>query len=177
MKYEKKKECDLFYKHNYETIRVAIDSDTQKPLKSIQKEKKINLDFHVPNYFYDFRITIAIEFQKEFPKETDIAQRQRDKDRISYYFDNFQIDITVVTESKLDNFGNPILSTGQKTNEIEIELNSIILYKEKLKLDKKEKNYFEFITKEYLNSIRSLVKMCEPNEQQQQPPPNKKFKK
>eukprot|EP01080_Neovahlkampfia_damariscottae_P010844 gene10844-3464_t len=131
MKYEKKRECDLFYKNSksYDKIRVAIDSDTQKPLKSIQKEKKINLDFHVPNLYHDFRITIAVEFQREFPKETDVAQRQREKDRISYYFDNYQIDISVVTESKLDNFGNPILTTGQKTNEIEIELNSKILKK------------------------------------------------
>jgi hypothetical protein len=178
MKYEKKKECDLFYKNpkiSDEMVRVAIDPDTFEQLRSICKRKLINLDFFVPNCDFDFRITVALEMKRNFPDVNSVAHHQRDKDRISYFYENYQIDITVVTESKLDNFGNPILNSGPKTNEIEIELNAGSLFKEKLKLDKMEKNGFQVLTKDYLNAIRSLVKMCEPKTVSQ--PPLKKMKK
>lgn len=175
------KELDRFYKYKgggY--IRVAIDPQTQKMKRAIRKTRLQNLDFYCPHEQFDFRVSINLEEETEFPNEDDTPDHERSKDRLSYIFYPYQIDITVVKTTQMDNFGKPLRSFT-RTYEVEMECNPDQFFIEKIKLDNKQENkfaekvtcivyFYNFLTIFFialLNMVRTMINLCKT---QQQPP-------
>jgi hypothetical protein len=83
----------------------------------------------------------------KLPEKTEIPKYERHKDRLSYFYDIFQIDMTYVKKYELNNMGKLIEDTLEVSFEVEVEINPKKLYEEKLKLERKEKNQFMEICK------------------------------
>lgn len=165
--YKRTKECDLFYhsKEKQKRVRVSVDPETRKQLRSIIKEKKKNFDFYCPYSSFDFRITLSLENVVPFPKDEEIPFLERYKDRLSYEFDVWKIDITTVTESKLDHFGQHIQNNTSVTYEVEMECKIDNFVMEKQKILKGEKNKFSDLSAEIISNVKNLLKVCEPKQQ------------
>lgn len=169
--YKRTKECDLFYhgKEKHKRIRVSVHPETRKQLRAIIKEKKKNFDFYCPQSSFDFRITLSLENEVPFPKDEEIPFLERYKDRLSYEFDIWKIDITTVTESKLDHFGQFIQNSTSLTYEVEMECKIDYFVKEKEKILRGEKNKFSDISAEIISNVKNLLKACEPKQKVYKP--------
>ena len=82
-----------------------------KKKRAIRKTRLQNVDFFCPHRKYDFRVTISEEQERTvtnitntvvpIPGDEELPVRERRKDRLSYTFDMWRIDITVVKKSNM----------------------------------------------------------------------------
>ncbi|WFD26666.1 mRNA-capping enzyme subunit beta [Malassezia nana] len=103
----------VFYKHVHETdsfhdevlptgehvhLRVTRDSKTQqiKPGGVVAKKRIDDLNVFCPMRMYDFRISISTETPMPPPPENSVPTFVREKDRLSYSLQDFQVDLTQV---------------------------------------------------------------------------------
>jgi hypothetical protein len=166
--FSKVKEIDRFYKYKYgkESVRVSLDPITLEKKRAIVKNKLQHLDFLCPQNIYDYRISISEERQVPIPNEDEyIPLRERHKDRLSYKFDIWQIDITVVRERKIIR-GEPE-ELQHATYEVEMECSSEAILKERQLLIEKAPNRFTEYAKTFLANMRTLAKYSGANTQVQ----------
>jgi hypothetical protein len=140
--YSKIKEIDRFYTNGYESIRVSLDPSSLEPKRAITKVKLQHLDFLCPHNTWDFRITLSEEREMPMPGQDMYATHERHKDRLSYKFDIYQIDITVVRDRKINN-GAPG-EFNQPTYEVEMECSTdAFLHEKQLMIDKSPNRFTE----------------------------------
>ena len=102
--YRHRKETDSFYNEMSDTtgknehIRVTRDTSSQQivPNGIVMKQRVADLNVYCPNHPYDYRISINTETPVETPKDMDMPKFVREKDRLSYAQQNFQVDLTQV---------------------------------------------------------------------------------
>jgi polynucleotide 5'-triphosphatase len=163
IQYERVVEADRFYKdkNSPEWIRVSIDPETEEKKRAIRKTRLQNIDFFCPHRRWDFRVTISEEQELPIPGDEELPVRERRKDRLSYTFDMWRIDITVVRKSNMNNYGVPF-GDYIETYEVEMECNTdVMLEHRQLWLDKQPNQFLHF-TKSLLKNMRTLNKQCDP---------------
>ncbi|KAL0482390.1 hypothetical protein AKO1_013015 [Acrasis kona] len=173
MEYHRVLEVDRFYKdkNSSDWIRVSIDPDTEMKKRAIRKTRLQNLDYFCPHRCWDFRITVSEELELPLPSDKEVPICERRKDKLSYTFDMWRIDITVVKKSNMDASGVPI---GEYTETYEVEMicESGVLLDHRKKCLEGQQNDLLFYTKTLLKNMRTLNKSCEePKPQQQLPRP------
>ncbi|KAL0478415.1 mRNA-capping enzyme subunit beta [Acrasis kona] len=145
--YSKIKEIDRFYKsqNSNESTRVSIDPTTMQPKRAIIKNKLQHLDFLCPHNLWDFRITLSEEKEVPLPDlDSMYPTHERHKDRLTYKFDIWQIDITVVNERRIvrgeyKEFFSP-------TYEVEMECCSkALIHEAKLRSQRQPNRFSEFV--------------------------------
>ncbi|KAL4400730.1 mRNA-capping enzyme subunit beta [Malassezia pachydermatis] len=102
--YKHQKETDFFYdvqmQDTGETVhlRVTRDSKTQsvKPNGVVTKQRIADLNVFCPARAYDYRISINTETPMPPPPDTCEPTYSREKDRLSYAHQNYQVDLTQV---------------------------------------------------------------------------------
>jgi len=102
--YKHVRETDSFYDEVLPTgesvhLRVTRDSQTQeiKPGGVVAKKRVDDLNIFCPMRMYDYRISISTENPMPRPPESSTPLFVREKDRLSYSLQNFQVDLTQVT--------------------------------------------------------------------------------
>lgn len=93
--YQHRYETDEFYDSPGGKLRVTKDTKTQQILGAIQKQRLANLDIHIPESHMDYRISVTIEHPVPVPYGK-YPMSSRRKDRLSYKYDLFSIDLTQV---------------------------------------------------------------------------------
>ncbi|ORX42028.1 mRNA triphosphatase CET1 [Piromyces finnis] len=145
-------QIDSFYQvpGHKEKLRLSTDKSTNNVISFIKKVNIGHLNIFLPNSPLDLRISINIEEQMDQSLIKDIdAIYERQKDRLSYKSHALQIDLTQVQEPNHD----------KKLHELELELDSKLLYKEYTKLKDKQTHeqsqYYNILTL-FMNSLRIL---------------------
>ncbi|KAJ3193675.1 mRNA-capping enzyme subunit beta [Irineochytrium annulatum] len=140
-------ELDQFYRTGSRKVRVTTDKKEGGPPKACVEKKRIaDLNIYFPKSFLDYRISINLEIPSKVPEDGRM-EHQRDKDRLSYLYQKFQVDLTQVTEPR----------TGEKMHELEVEFADMnYLLEEKKKLMARAPNQFGEMIAIFLNNIRLL---------------------
>ncbi|KAJ3022439.1 UNVERIFIED_CONTAM: WD repeat-containing protein 83 [Siphonaria sp. JEL0065] len=152
IKYTHRYELDKFYPPNRsggERVRVTLDTKTNDVIAVIEKKRVANLNIYSPSTQLDYRISINLELPADRPYSEDDVVHERNKDRLSYVFQCVQVDLTQVTDA----------SKGTKSHELECEIaNTLVLLKEKERLDSRQPNQFHEIVGVLVNNVRALAK-------------------
>ena len=145
MKYKHTKERDVFYEFHPEThfaylpssaqniikptnhtrIRVTRDDESGADLSKIVKHRVEDLSIYSPGTEFDYRISLNLEFPYDGPTNNLVeakergAKKERLKDRMTYWHQDFRIDFTQAKPSEVKT---------DWTHELEIELDEQKLY-------------------------------------------------
>ncbi|KAI8947860.1 CYTH-like domain-containing protein [Xylaria longipes] len=146
--------------------RVTYDQKTGNVLAKIVKARVADLHIHMAHMPLDCRISINIEWDWDGPpqeiEENQIPnkdrQPDRNKDRLSYTHGFYQIDLTQVTQEAHGPHGQAGLSS--KEHELEIELESRVLYEHGHLLMRGEPNRFTDLVDGFVDNVRVLAKRC-----------------
>lgn len=90
-------------------VRISHDQKTGQVLAKIIKARIVDLDIYMPHQPLDCRISINFEMKYEGEVEEIIAssigdrQPDRNKDRLSYSQSHYQIDLTQVSQTRMQN--------------------------------------------------------------------------
>ncbi|KAJ8120689.1 hypothetical protein O1611_g10303 [Lasiodiplodia mahajangana] len=148
--------------------RVSYDQKTGTVLAKIVKARVADLHIHMAHMPLDCRISINIEWDWDGPPQ-EIEQSQipnkdrqpdRNKDRLSYTHGFYQIDLTQVTQAPQGSHGQAGLPS--KEHELEIELESRVLYEHGHLLMKGEPNRYADLVDGLIDNVRVLARRCPP---------------
>ncbi|KAI1109138.1 CYTH-like domain-containing protein [Nemania sp. NC0429] len=146
--------------------RITYDQKTGNVLAKIVKARVADLHIHMAHMPLDCRISINIEWDWDGPPQ-EIMQNQipnkdrqpdRNKDRLSYTHGFYQIDLTQVTQElqgRQEPAGSP-----PKDHELEIELESRVLYEHGHLLMKGEPNRYTDLVDGLIDNVRVLARHC-----------------
>ncbi|KAI1122025.1 CYTH-like domain-containing protein [Nemania abortiva] len=146
--------------------RVSYDQKTGNILAKIVKARVADLHIHMSHMPLDCRISINIEWDWDGPPQ-EIEQGQipnkdrqpdRNKDRLSYTHGFYQIDLTQVTQGPHSSHGQAGLPS--KEHELEIELESRVLYEHGHLLMKGEPNRYADLVDGLIDNVRVLARQC-----------------
>ncbi|GAW23315.1 hypothetical protein ANO14919_128710 [Xylariales sp. No.14919] len=146
--------------------RITYDQKTGNVLAKIVKARVADLHIHMSHLPLDCRISINIEWDWDGPAQ-EIEQNQipnkdrqpdRNKDRLSYTHGFYQIDLTQVTQGPQGPHGP--MGSSSKEHELEIELESRVLYEHGHLLMKGEPNRYSDLVDGLIDNVRVLAKRC-----------------
>ncbi|KAI0906046.1 CYTH-like domain-containing protein [Ustulina deusta] len=146
--------------------RITYDQKTGSVLAKIVKARVADLHIHMSHMPLDCRISVNIEWDWDGPVQ-EIEQNQipnkdrqpdRNKDRLSYTHGFYQIDLTQVTRETQGPQGQP--GVPSKEHELEIELESRVLYEHGHLLMKGEPNRYSDLVDGLIDNIRVLARRC-----------------
>lgn len=144
--------------------RVTYDQKTGNVLAKIVKARVADLHIHMSHLPLDCRISINFEWDWDGPPQ-EIEQSQipnkdrqpdRNKDRLSYTHGFYQIDLTQVTQGGQ----GPQGQVPSKEHELEIELESRVLYEHGHLLMKGEPNRYADLVDGLIDNVRLLARHC-----------------
>ncbi|KAI0400099.1 CYTH-like domain-containing protein [Xylaria palmicola] len=149
--------------------RVTYDQKTGNVLAKIVKARVADLHIHMSHLPLDCRISINIEWdwdgspqeieQNQIPNKD--RQPDRNKDRLSYTHGFYQIDLTQVTQEIPGPHGQGGLQS--KEHELEIELDSRVLYEHGQLLMKGEPSRYTDLVDGLVDNVRVLARNCRPS--------------
>jgi len=166
IRYVHRYEVDEFYEdlQTRQKIRVTRDQKTNAILATVQKQRISNLNIYNPDFGLDFRISVNLEIPMAVSASTLQvgAERSRKKDRLSYTYDCFSIDLTQVhnLEKGLPAPNQPPL------HELEVEIVNPNKYlgrelQAAMQGDPYAERRYEDIIKAFLNNVRYLARRCD----------------
>lgn len=146
--------------------RVTYDQKNGNVLAKIVKARVADLHIHMAHMPLDCRISINIEWDWDGPpqeiEESQIPnkdrQPDRNKDRLSYTHGFYQIDLTQVTYEAHGSHGQA--GSSSKEHELEIELESRVLYEHGHLLMRGEPNRYSDLVDGLVDNVRVLAKHC-----------------
>ncbi|CEP02720.1 mRNA 5'-phosphatase [Plasmodiophora brassicae] len=151
LSYTRTREIDHFHA---DRVRVSVDTQTKKPLRAVRKQRIESLDIHVPSCQYDVRLSASSEQPCGFP--TTDCTMVRVKDRISYTFSIWSLDITSIQSHRVSNGVQDEKSST--THELELEIADTALIVQ-LASDGRHGELLE-ICNAWLNNLYMLSKTC-----------------
>ncbi|KAI1272332.1 CYTH-like domain-containing protein [Xylaria sp. FL0933] len=143
--------------------RITYEKGTNNVLAKIIKARVADLHIHMAHLPLDCRISVNIEWDWDGPAQ-EIEQNQipnkerqpdRNKDRLSYTHGFYQIDLTQVTRENPGPSGQP--GVPSKEHELEIELESHVLYEHGHLLMKGEPNRYEDLVDGLIDNLIFIV--------------------
>lgn len=143
-------------------VRITHDQKTGKELARIIKARVADIDVHSPRTLFDYRISVNIEMKFEGTSE-DLAdpdrqktrKADRNKDRMSYTHQAYQIDLTQVTPAD----GQP--RGPEKDHELEIEVSSAEIRRQGQLARDGQENRYEEVIRGFLDNVRVLARHCQ----------------
>ncbi|KAI2638413.1 CYTH-like domain-containing protein [Xylaria nigripes] len=148
--------------------RITYDQMTGKVVAKIIKARVADFHIHMAYAPLDCRISINVEWDWDGPPQEieqsqvlnkDRQQPDRNKDRLSYTHGFYQIDLTQVTQGTQGSKGQPGVT---KSHELEIELESRVLYEHGHLLIKGEPNRYADLVDGFIDNVRILARRCPP---------------
>ncbi|TDZ19074.1 mRNA-capping enzyme subunit beta [Colletotrichum orbiculare MAFF 240422] len=144
-------------------VRVTYDMKTQQVLAKIVKARIADLHIHFPRSLLDCRISINLEMawdgSVEELERAAVGHGEkfpdRNKDRLSYKQNNYQIDLTQVTQMK-PGPGNS--QRMDKEHELEIEMSSGILLDQQRRAMASESHQYPQLVEGFVDNVRVLTR-------------------
>ncbi|MBW0519201.1 hypothetical protein O181_058916 [Austropuccinia psidii MF-1] len=166
--YSHLKEIDEFH----DKIRVSKDRSTNRPLKSIRKEKIANLNISCPGRPFDFRISVNVEHPAPMPNKNSKPTYQRIKDRLSYSHQICQIDLTQVKTNDQTPSTHELEVEFKDSNQIlkaaslwfsnqDRKKNKSIDHPQNSNHDLESGEVYLLMVEVLLNNVRMLIRNCE----------------
>ncbi|KAL8279911.1 hypothetical protein RQP46_007761 [Phenoliferia psychrophenolica] len=148
VRYNHSKEIDGFHHHNGRKLRVTTDQSTGALLRVVEKTRVADMNVLSPKRGFDWRVSVNTETPGPAPPAASQASMTRQKDRISYSHQLFQIDLTQVKS------GNQPLM-----HELEVEFRDAraLLVEGRKMQDDVPNRYLEMVQC-FLNNIRMLIR-------------------
>ncbi|KAJ3331591.1 hypothetical protein HDU76_002762 [Blyttiomyces sp. JEL0837] len=149
--YEHIYQVDEFHMWKGKKVRVSTNAKTGGFIAAVEKERISDLNILMPNSLLDCRISINIEKKVDYPSliadesNGHYITHTRQKDRLSYTHQAYQIDLTQVTDSSKPN---------EKLHELEIEVDSRKILSEKKKYETQQPNVYQDLVGALLNNGR-----------------------
>jgi hypothetical protein len=130
-------------------VRQTVDEKTGQELAKIIKVRLANFDIHSPNTKYDVRISVNIELNYEGSIDS-LPEREhgRRKDRMTYNHQDYQIDLTQVTQR----------DSPDKRHELEVEVNASALQDQGRRVLDGGPNHYVQVVQGFLNNVRLLTR-------------------
>ena len=148
---------------NRTRVRVTTDQKTKQELAKIIKVRLGDLDIHCPKSPFDCRISINMEIAYDGDRSTMVELMEggkkvpvRNKDRMTYRHQTYQIDLTQVT------IGEAAPGTkGEREHELEVELSADEIRKQgglvaECNLD----NKYEEMVRGFVDNVKILIRHC-----------------
>ncbi|KAI5474365.1 hypothetical protein MNV49_003488 [Pseudohyphozyma bogoriensis] len=150
------------YSHTYETdtfhevsgqgprrkVRLTKNQKDPKLSRCVEKTRIADMNIFSPKRMFDWRISVNLEQPAPAPTTPPVNTRQ--KDRISYSHQLFQVDLTQVTSSH---------GGGNTLHELEVEFKDAkVLMREGEKDARGEPNAYLEMVQAFLNNIRLLIR-------------------
>jgi mRNA capping enzyme, beta chain len=137
-------------------VRVTRDAKSGEVLATIVKIRIKNMEIHCPQEHFDYRISASLELDYPHAIEglVDTNGRgdrtSRTKDRLSYQHQCMSIDLTQVTPE----------NGGEKTHELELELDEKTLKEQGMLASEGAPNNYEALVGVFLNYVRAVNRAC-----------------
>ncbi|MCJ1375405.1 mRNA-capping enzyme subunit beta [Loxospora ochrophaea] len=181
MNYVHTRECDAFYelsqaglfnlphairnqlnpRHNKPKVRISTDQKTGQVLAKIIKARVADIDIYSPRTAFDWRISVNLEMNydgdmRDLVEASEAGQRKadRNKDRVSYRHQAYQIDLTQVTPSEAT-------SKADKEHELEIEVSSADIRRQGLLAKAGQPSNYEELVRGFIDNVRVLARHCQ----------------
>ena len=155
LKYKRNRTVDKIYQQNGDkssSVRVTIDMKDPNHIKEvIEKKKKSSMNICYPKSKWDIRISASIENVVPKP-QNQIVSSLRCKDRISYQYDYFSIDITstyTYSEALTPSFIQNVIERFKNKQELPLDRQYGTLRTYEVEL--------EIVDHKYLNKVRKLA--------------------
>ncbi|OAP55118.1 hypothetical protein AYL99_10818 [Fonsecaea erecta] len=133
-------------------VRRTIDEKTNTVKAQIIKTRIADLEVYNPEYDFDYRISISIESpwdgDPNWLTEVNEGGRDRKKDRMSYRYSAYQIDLTQVTYP----------DSAVKEHELEVEINMDQVRIELAGVDAQRPNNYVKLVKGFIDNVRVLCR-------------------
>ena len=149
---------------NKTTVRFTHDQKSGKEIAKIVKARVADIDVYSPRTLFDFRISVNIEMNFEGgmedlvePERQRSRKADRNKDRMSYKHQAYQIDLTQVTPTAGDN------RTMEKDHELEIEVSSEEIRRQGLLARDGQPNQYQDLIRGFVDNVRILARHCQPS--------------
>ncbi|MCJ1225316.1 mRNA-capping enzyme subunit beta [Toensbergia leucococca] len=179
MTYVHTRECDSFYdlsqagllslpasirnqldqRHPRVKVRITTDQKTGKVLAKIVKARVTDVDVYSPRTPFDWRVSVNLEMDwdgdmKDLVESKNGQKRaDRNKDRVSYRHQSYQIDLTQVTPSDTS-------SKPEKEHELEVEVSSSEVRKQGLLFKNNQANRYNDLIRGFVDNVRTLARHC-----------------
>ncbi|KAG8533083.1 uncharacterized protein KY384_001866 [Bacidia gigantensis] len=148
--------ASLNVKNNKIKVRITRDQKTGNELARIVKTRLADVEIYSPFNQVDWRVSVNVEmdFQGDLRDliETDdrnSKRTERNKDRLSYKHQAYQIDLTQVTPSE---------GSSYKEHELEIEVSSEEVRKQATLLQHQEPNSLMELISGFVDNVRTLAR-------------------
>lgn len=139
-------------------VRVTHDQKTGKELAKIVKTRLADMDIYSPQNQADWRISVNVEmdFQGDMrdliePDRKGGRGADRNKDRMSYRHQAYQIDLTQVTPAEG-------ATMSHKEHELEIEVSSEEVRRQGTLLQSGQPNQFMDLVSGFVDNVRTLAR-------------------
>ena len=142
----------------YRRVRVTTDSKTGNEIGKMIKVRLADLDIYSPMTPFDWRISVNLEspYEGDYHELPELMEKgkkppPRNKDRLTYRHQGYQIDLTQVT----------IAGEGQgeeKEHELEIELDTAIIRTQAELLRSGQTNGYEDVVRGFVDNVRLLTR-------------------
>ena len=160
-------------------VRITTDQKTGNVIAKIIKARIADIEVYSPNTPFDWRVSISVEMDykgdmKELinPDRKDGKRADRNKDRMSYKHQAYQIDLTQVTPAEVSssyimrNLPTTLInntkatSKTEKEHELEIEVSSAEVRKQGQLVQAGQPNDYEKLITTFVNNVRVLARHC-----------------
>ena len=142
----------------FRRVRVTRDQKTGNEIAKIIKIRLADLDIHNPLTPFDWRISVNLEapYEGDYHELPELMEKgkkppPRNKDRLTYRHQGYQIDLTQVT----------IAGEGhgeEKEHELEIELDTAVLKGQAELLKNGNPNGYEEVIRVFIDNVRLLTR-------------------
>lgn len=148
---------------NRTKVRVTTDQKTKQELAKMIKVRLADLDIHCPRSPFDCRISINMEIAYDGDRSGMVELMEggkkvpaRNKDRMTYRHQTYQIDLTQVTIGEAAAGGK-----GEKEHELEVELSTEDILKQgALLAERNPDNRYEELIRGFVDNVKILVRHC-----------------
>lgn len=151
--YKHTRERDEFYVRQDVKRRLTRDVQSEKVLHCLEKQRIADLHVLMPHCPFDCRLSINWEIQQDPPpmglQEWKLTH-SRVKDRLSYRFQIWRLDLTQVKVY------TPSQQQTEIRHELEMEVNDLGLFQQALKQDASKKNELTALVEIMVHHMRAV---------------------
>ncbi|KAK4697439.1 polynucleotide 5'-triphosphatase, partial [Lecanoromycetidae sp. Uapishka_2] len=141
-------------------VRITTEQKGGNVIAKIIKARIADIEVYSPKTPFDWRVSVSVEMdyqgdmkQLVEPDRRDGKRADRNKDRMSYKHQGYQIDLTQVTPAEAT-------SKTEKEHELEVEVSSAEVRRQGQLLQSGQRNDYGKLIRSFVDNVRVLARVC-----------------